>query len=114
MPVLDGLRLSVESSVKCSVIEDNKGKPQAVGGWSVTEHGAIVWTLTTDKVKSFGKLLTVVAMRYVNDALTKHGVVYNYVAQCNVTSLRWLKRLGFRAGGECVLSDEPFILMYRR
>lgn len=109
-----GLTLSVELSEVAQVITDDHDKPLAIGGWSHSPHGAIVWLLTDDNARGYAKLLTQCALDVIQDAFD-HGyqTAYNHVATENKRSIRWLKRIGFKAGHTFEVEGVPFTTMYK-
>ncbi|WCE28418.1 hypothetical protein [Vibrio sp. SCSIO 43137] len=110
---LEGLRASLKDSHLTRTLEV-EGQVVAIGGVTKTFHGGLIWLLTVDSPSAFGKTLTKVASKRLDVYTQACGIVYNYVAQSNKTTLRWLRRLGFKTGDKCVFRGEPFILMYRR
>lgn len=107
---LDGLLISYGASIECKSLTID-GNVVAMGGYSKGALGYICWILTNGQVKEYGNALTELAAKQLEKL--KGKFVYNYVADTNQVSQRWLTRLGFKRGGTATLRRIPFTLMYK-
>lgn len=98
----------------CFVVD---GVPHAIFGFDRTgsRGDAIVWLLAADSVKAHRKLFLRESRRIVNAWAEEFTSLYNWVAEDNLASLRWLEWLGFRCKRARYLGDpaEMFFLMER-
>jgi len=60
----------------------------------VGKHG-VPWMLGTDALKKNAKKLLPLSKQWIEDNCSKHELLYNYVSADNLSSIRWLKYLGF-------------------
>ena len=56
---------------------------------------SVVWMLCTERLPQYSKSFIKLSKQWVIEQNKKHSVLMNYVDARNITSIRWLKHLGF-------------------
>lgn len=95
----EGIRSSVTSSVLCWSAFDAAGNLLAVFGVapvSVMTGVGCPWMLGTDRLGRHSRDLMRICPGYIGRMLGLFPHLTNHVHAGNTTSVRWLKRLGFR------------------
>ena len=100
---MSSLTKGYESSVICNSLTID-GVPCAIFGVAeMTKDIGIPWLLGTDGVKSIRREFIAGCREVVGEMLELYPVLTNCVDERNLTSIRWLKWLGFK-----ILPSVPF------
>lgn len=69
----------------------------AVGGVGGDFDDACIWLLTTPEIEKYPKRVMELSRKFLNEIKALgYTKVHNYIHERNRTSIRWLKRLGFK------------------
>lgn len=86
---------SIEKTIYCKVAEN--GEPICIFGInpdSLLGEKAIVWMLSTDKLKEAKIKFFRESKKYITELLEWYPLLYNYVDARNTKSIQWLRWLG--------------------
>jgi hypothetical protein len=109
---IDALLFSISESSWTKVIEAD-GEIIGVFGLVKTNSMGVPWLVGTDKLTKYKRDLMRIPKQVIKDMLKECGVLSNFVDVRNVTTIRWLKRLGFELSiVACPLVD-PENLFYQ-
>ena len=56
---------------------------------------SVVWMLCTERLQKYSKTFIKLSKQWVIEQNKKHSILMNYVDARNITSIKWLKHLGF-------------------
>ena len=56
---------------------------------------SVVWMLCTERLAQYSKSFIKLSKQWVIEQNKKHSILMNYVDARNITSIKWLKHLGF-------------------
>jgi len=87
---------AVRASARLWVFAEADGTPLAVFGAAPLPQGASPWMLGTDRAANHPRTLVAWGRKYARRMLDEYGRLLNFVDARNTTSVRWLRRIGFR------------------
>lgn len=102
----EGLGVSIEDALLCGIRDSLNAKQIVVDGQVVAVFGDAVfsllgsvgvpWMISTVHVQKHAKAFLKVCKPQVQQMLTRHHHLMNYVDARNTVAIRWLKWLGFK------------------
>ena len=104
------LKLSFDNSQECLTIEEN-GEAIAMFGINaetVLGDKAIIWFLSSEKIKFMKTKFLRRSKDYVNMFLKQYSLLYNLIDDRNVASIKWLKSIGAKFAGKTMINGYPF------
>ena len=95
--IKDGLMASYETSDETYTMVADDG--DLVGMFGLTKTAdpliSVVWMLCTERLPQYSKTFIKLSKQWVIEQNKKHSILMNYVDARNITSIKWLKHLGF-------------------
>lgn len=93
--VEQALRYGLDVSIKCSVIMDDDVPLAALGDSMLSPGTGIPWLVSTVHIDRHARGFLRVCRPLLQDMLTRHDELINYIDVRNTGAIRWLKWLGF-------------------
>ena len=95
--IKDGLMASYQTSDETYTMVADDG--DLVGMFGLTKTAdpliSVVWMLCTERLPQYSKTFIKLSKQWVIEQNKKHSILMNYVDARNITSIKWLKHLGF-------------------
>ena len=97
LDIKDGLMASYQTSDETYTMVADDG--DLVGMFGLTKTAdpliSVVWMLCSERLPQYSKSFIKLSKQWVIDQNKKHSILMNYVDARNITSIKWLKHLGF-------------------
>ena len=95
--IKDALMSSYQNSNETHTMVADDGDLLGMFGVSQTADPliAVVWMLCTERLPQYSKTFIKLSKQWVKEQNKKYSILMNYVDARNITSIKWLKHLGF-------------------
>ena len=97
LDIKDGLMASYQTSDETYTMVADDG--DLVGMFGLTKTAdpliSVVWMLCSERLPQFSKTFIKLSKQWVKEQNKKYSILMNYVDARNITSIKWLKHLGF-------------------